>query len=67
MASGDSTFNAGLQRTYGAGVNYAFGAANVGLVFTQTQLHNATSIRFVGVGHDERIRADRRQRALHEL
>ena len=44
VASGDSTFNAGLQRTYGAGVNYAFGAANVGLVFTQTQLSNATSI-----------------------
>jgi general bacterial porin, GBP family len=44
VSSGDSTFNAGRQRTYGAGVNYAFGAANVGLVLTQTQLNNATSI-----------------------
>lgn len=44
VASGDSTFNAARQRTYGAGVNYAFGAANVGLVVTQTQLNDATAI-----------------------
>jgi GBP family porin len=44
VASGDSTFNAARQRTYGAGVNYAFGAANVGFVFTQTQLSDATLI-----------------------
>ncbi|MFM0736114.1 porin [Paraburkholderia xenovorans] len=44
VPTGDSTFNAGSQRTYGAGVNYAFGAANVGLVVTQTQLSSATSI-----------------------
>ncbi|RKE38821.1 GBP family porin [Paraburkholderia sp. BL23I1N1] len=44
VANGDSTFNASRQRTYGAGVNYAFGAANVGLLFTQTQLNNATAI-----------------------
>ncbi|MFM0039880.1 porin [Paraburkholderia strydomiana] len=44
VASGDSTFTAARQRTYGAGVNYAFGAANVGLVFTQTQLSDASAI-----------------------
>lgn len=40
----DATFAAGRQRTYGGGVNYAFGAANVGFVFTQTQLNNLTGI-----------------------
>ncbi|AUT59444.1 porin [Paraburkholderia terrae] len=42
--SSDATFTASRQRTYGAGVSYAFGPANVGFVFTQTQLANATSI-----------------------
>ncbi|WP_322045660.1 porin [Paraburkholderia sp. J67] len=42
--STDSTFTAGRQRTYGAGVNYAFGAANLGFVFTQTQLSDASMI-----------------------
>jgi GBP family porin len=40
----DATFTASRQRTYGAGVNYAAGPAKVGLVFTQTQLANATGI-----------------------
>jgi GBP family porin len=40
----DATFAAGRQRTYGGGVNYAFGAANVGFVFSQTQLNNLTGI-----------------------
>ena len=40
----DATFLAGRQRTYGAGVSYAFGAANVGFVFSQTHLDNATAI-----------------------
>lgn len=44
VASGDSTFNAARQRTYGGGLNYAFGGGNVGFVFTQTQLNNASSI-----------------------
>jgi GBP family porin len=44
VAAGDSTFNASRQRTYGGGLSYAFGAANVGFVFTQTQLNNASSI-----------------------
>ncbi|MDE1179832.1 porin [Paraburkholderia sp.] len=42
--SSDSTFTAARQRSYGAGINYAFGAANVGLVVTQTQLNGASSI-----------------------
>lgn len=50
VATGDSTFNAGRQRTYGAGVNYAIGAANLGFVFTQTQLNNATAIETTNAG-----------------
>ncbi|WP_321897007.1 porin [Burkholderia cepacia] len=44
VATGDSTFYAGRQLTWGAGANYALGAALVGFVFTQTQLSNATAI-----------------------
>ena len=40
--SGDNTpFAAGRQRTFGGGLNYAFGPATVGFVFTQTMLDNA--------------------------
>ncbi|MEM5405870.1 MULTISPECIES: porin [Paraburkholderia] len=46
--SDDATFTASRQRTYGAGLNYAFGAANVGFVFTQTQLSNLTAITSSG-------------------
>lgn len=42
--SDDSTFTASRQRTYGAGVSYAFGAAKAGFVFTQTKLDNLTGI-----------------------
>lgn len=42
--AGDNTFVAGLQRTFGAGVNYAFGPATVGFVFTQTKLEDALGI-----------------------
>lgn len=49
-STNDATFNAGRQRTYGAGVNYAFGAANVGLLFTQTQLNNASRISSATAG-----------------
>ncbi|CAH2804412.1 MAG: Outer membrane porin [uncultured Caballeronia sp.] len=42
--SGDNTFVAGLQRTFGAGLNYAFGPATVGFVFTQTKLEDAVGI-----------------------
>ncbi|AME24141.1 MULTISPECIES: porin [Burkholderiaceae] len=42
--AGDNTFVAGTQRTYGAGLNYAFGPATVGFVFTQTKLEDAVGI-----------------------
>ena len=43
--TGDNTpFVAGRQRIFGGGINYAFGPATVGFVFTQTMLDNATSI-----------------------
>lgn len=35
---------ASLQRTYGVGANYAFGPGTVGLLWTHTQLQNATSL-----------------------
>jgi GBP family porin len=47
-ASGDSTFVAGLQRTFGGGVNYAYGPATVGVVFTQTHLFNAQALNSNG-------------------
>jgi GBP family porin len=42
--AGDSAFIAGTQRTFGAGLNYAFGPATVGFVFTQTKLLDAAAI-----------------------
>ncbi|WP_133647821.1 porin [Paraburkholderia flava] len=42
--SSDNTFFAGRQRTWGAGANYAFGPATVGLVYTQTNLSQLTGI-----------------------
>ncbi|GLU34747.1 porin [Trinickia caryophylli] len=42
--SDDATFTASTQQTWGAGANYTFGAATVGLVFTQTVLSNLTGV-----------------------
>jgi general bacterial porin, GBP family len=42
--SDDATFTASRQRTFGAGLNYAFGPAQVGFVYTQTRLSGATGI-----------------------
>ncbi|SAL52601.1 porin [Caballeronia humi] len=42
--SDDATFTAGRQRTFGAGISYAFGAAQAGFVLTQTRLDDATGI-----------------------
>ncbi len=36
--TGEWTFLAGRQRTFGGGVNYTFGPATAGFVYTQTQL-----------------------------
>jgi len=38
--TGEWTFLAGRQRTFGGGVNYTFGPATAGFVYTQTNLSN---------------------------
>jgi GBP family porin len=45
--SSDNTFFAGRQQTWGAGANYAFGPATVGLVYSQT---NLSSLAGIGAG-----------------
>ncbi|MDW9244216.1 outer membrane insertion C-terminal signal domain protein [Burkholderia cepacia] len=45
--TGDWTFASRVQRTWGAGLNYGFGPATVGFVFTQTRL---TGIRAISAG-----------------
>jgi len=40
--TGEWTFLAGRQRTFGGGVNYTFGPATAGFVYTQTNLGDAT-------------------------
>jgi len=40
----DNTFVAGRQRTWGAGLNYTFGSATAGFIYTQTNLNQAESI-----------------------
>jgi GBP family porin len=42
--SSDNTFFAARQQTWGAGANYAFGPATVGLVYTQTNLTGLAGI-----------------------
>ncbi|HKT96472.1 MAG TPA: porin [Paraburkholderia sp.] len=42
--TGEWTFAAGRQRTFGGGVNYTFGPATAGFVYTQTNLSNAVGI-----------------------
>jgi GBP family porin len=44
VTGSDSTFSAGQQRTFGAGLDYSMGPATVGFVFTETKLENATGI-----------------------
>ncbi|MBK3780253.1 porin [Paraburkholderia aspalathi] len=47
---GDSTMLAAEQQTWGAGVNYAFGPAVVGFVYTQTNLSQGSGIAGGGAG-----------------
>jgi GBP family porin len=47
-ASGDASFTAGRQRVWGGGVNYTYGAATAGFVFTQSRLDNLTSVNNTG-------------------
>ncbi|HVE06104.1 MAG TPA: porin [Paraburkholderia sp.] len=42
--SSDNTFFAGRQQTWGAGANYTFGPATVGVVYTQTNLNSLNAI-----------------------
>ncbi|MBN3856049.1 MULTISPECIES: porin [unclassified Paraburkholderia] len=42
--TGEWTFAAGRQRTFGGGVNYTFGPATAGFVYTQTNLTDAVGI-----------------------
>lgn len=46
--AGDATLTGRRQRTWGAGLNYTFGPATAGFVFTQTSISDATSIAGVG-------------------
>jgi GBP family porin len=46
----DAPFAAGRQQTWGAGANYAFGNAQVGALFTQTRLNDATQLTELGGG-----------------
>ncbi|HVW50806.1 MAG TPA: porin [Trinickia sp.] len=48
--TGDATFVAGRQRTWGAGLNYTFGPATAGFVFTQTRLDNALGVNAAAAG-----------------
>jgi GBP family porin len=48
--AGDQPLFAGRQRTWGAGLNYAFGPAVVGFVFSQTQLANGAGLNTAGAG-----------------
>lgn len=41
---GDNTLLAGRQRTFGAAINYAFGPATAGFVYTQSNLNNFAGI-----------------------
>ncbi|KVZ43612.1 porin [Burkholderia ubonensis] len=48
--AGDWTFAASRQRTWGAGLNYSFGPATAGFVFTQTRLTDSVAISAVQSG-----------------
>ncbi|HEX7683599.1 MAG TPA: porin [Trinickia sp.] len=48
--AGDATFVASRQRTWGAGLNYAFGPATAGFVFTQTRLNDALGVNAAAAG-----------------
>jgi len=48
--AGDATFVASRQRTWGAGLNYTFGPATAGFVFTQTHLNDATGVNGASAG-----------------
>ncbi|WP_184049770.1 porin [Paraburkholderia sp. MM5384-R2] len=48
--TGDATFAAGRQQTWGAGFNYAFGPATAGFVYAQTNLSQLSGINASNAG-----------------
>lgn len=48
--TGDATFNASRQRTFGAAATYSFDKGGVGFLFTETRLQNATGINAYASG-----------------
>jgi general bacterial porin, GBP family len=48
--SGDNSLLAGRQRTFGAGISYAFGPATAGFVYTQSNLSNFAGISAANSG-----------------
>ncbi|WP_241021929.1 porin [Burkholderia sp. Ac-20353] len=50
QGDGSANFIAERQRIWGAGGNYTFGPATVGLVWSHTQLDNMTSVISLGLG-----------------
>ncbi|WP_321897236.1 porin [Burkholderia cepacia] len=55
VASGDAAFNAGRHRSWGAGAGYVFGSSTVNVLFTQTQLSNATAIGAFAAGASNNV------------
>ncbi|QBQ96977.1 porin [Paraburkholderia pallida] len=53
--TGEWTFAAGRQSTFGGGINYTFGPATAGFVYTQTQLGNAVAISSTQAGTSKNI------------
>ncbi|WP_321913883.1 MULTISPECIES: porin [unclassified Paraburkholderia] len=53
--TGEWTFAAGRQSTFGGGINYTFGPATAGFVYTQTQLGNAVAISGTQAGRSSNI------------
>lgn len=47
-SSNEARFIAGTQRTFGGGLNYSFGPATVGFVYTHTKLDNLGSVNVDG-------------------
>jgi GBP family porin len=50
VLNGDNIFTAGRTRTWGAGLQYVFGAATADFVFTQTALNQAFGIAALNTG-----------------
>jgi predicted porin len=48
QGNGTAEIAAMLQRTFGAGINYSYGAANVGFVYSHTQLDGITGVNVGG-------------------